>query len=322
MRGWGIAKRRSNLKEVETTPWLSHESVERYNSLFPILPDFVARYTVGLQPGDRVGLPDKHSLRLRRDILAALVADRLSIGIAYARRQYTKEDDQSRWLGLTDTIDNIYSEGRKYLGWYISFERDQIPEGDKSFRTHSINFFYRNLGSLDAAKRLADLGYLCEVANILRSALEQFAFCSKLSSLSGTEDFKSVRPVQSLNHFKSYVPAAGQLYGLMSKYTHFEYDHHTHFFTSGPDEIQTIRKGPVLRAYATHLLFITMVCVAKYILAAAPTQFSKVPKSILDIDTFIENVYLYSDDVCCMLPRDAVLASMDILLQDIVRKTA
>jgi hypothetical protein len=176
------------------------------------------------------------------------------------------------------------------------------------------------MGSLDAAKRLAELGYLCEVANILRSALEQFAFCSKLTSLSGTEELKTIKPIHSLNHFKKYVPGAGQLYGLMSKYTHFEYDHHTHFFTHGPDKIQTIQKGPVLRAYATHLLFITMACVGKYILAASPTQFRNVPKPVQDIHIFIENVYKYSDDVCCMLPLDEVLANMDILLQDIVRK--
>ena len=98
------------MEEVETTPWHSHESVERYNSLFPILPDFVANYTVGLERGDRVGLPDKHSLRLRKDILAVLVAEKLGIGLAYARRQYIKEDtDQCRWLGLTDKIDAVYS---------------------------------------------------------------------------------------------------------------------------------------------------------------------------------------------------------------------
>ena len=116
------------------------------------------------------------------------------------------------------------------------------------------------------------------------------------------------------------MPAAGQLYGLMSKYTHFEYDHHTHFFTHGPDTIETMQRGPILRAYSTHLLFITMVCVAKYILAAAPTQFSSIPKSIHDISIFIEDVYKYSDDVCRMLPLDAVLARMDILLQGIVKQ--
>jgi len=281
MRGSGIARRRSSLKENETTPWHSDESIELYNSLFPNLPEFVAHYTVGLKRGDKVGLPDKHSLRLRRDILAALVADKLSIGAAYAKRRYTEERDQSRWLGLTDKIDVIYNEGRKYLGWYISFEESQIPAGDDSFRGLSIQFFYRNLGSLDAAKRLAELGYLCEVANILRSALEQFAFCSKLSSLSGTEEFKAIRPIHSLNHFRKYVPAAGQLYGLMSKYTHFEYDHHTHFFTHGPDKIQTIQKGPVLRAYATHLLFITMACVGKYILERFPASLNRfLPKGV------------------------------------------
>jgi hypothetical protein len=308
------------LNENETTPWHSYESIELYNSLFPILPEFVAHYTVGLERGDKVGLPDKYSLRFRRDILAALVADKLSIGTAYAKRRYTEERDQSRWLGLTDKIDAIYDDGRKYFSWYISFERDQIPEGDESFRGLSTQFFYRSMGSLDAAKRLAELGYLCEVANILRSALEQFAFCSKLTSLSGTEELKTIKPIHSLNHFKKYVPGAGQLYGLMSKYTHFEYDHHTHFFTHGPDKIQTIQKGPVLRAYATHLLFITMACVGKYILAASPTQFRNVPKPVQDIHIFIENVYKYSDDVCCMLPLDEVLANMDILLQDIVRK--
>jgi hypothetical protein len=320
MRGSGIARRRNSLKERETTPWHSDERIELYNSLFPILPEFVAHYTVGLERGDKVGLPDKHSLRLRRDILAALIADKLDISTAYAKRRYTDERDQSRWLGLTDKIDDVYNEGRACFGWYISFERDQIPANDASFRGLSMQFFYRSMGSLDAAKRLAELGYLCEVANILRSTLEQFAFCSKLTSLIGTEELKTIKPIHSLNHFKKYVPAAGQLYGLMSKYTHFEYDHHTHFFTYGPDKVQTIQKGPILRAYATQLLFITMVCVAKYILAVSPTKFSSVPKYVQDTNFFIERVYKYSDDVCYMLPLDEILAKMDILLQDIVRK--
>lgn len=319
MRDWDIARRRSNLEEKATTPWHSYESIELYNSLFPILPDFVAHYTVGLERGDVVGLPDKHSLRFRRDIVAALVANNLSIGADYAKRRYTKDGDQSHWLGLTDKINRIYGDGRKYFGWYFSFESDQIPKGDESYRGLSTQFFYRSLGSLDAAKRLAELGYLCEVANILRSALEQFAFCSKLTSLHGTEDLKTIRPIHCLNHFKKHVPAAGHLYGLMSKYTHFEYDHHTHFFIVAPDKVQTLQKGPILRAYATHLLFITMACVGKYILAAAPTQFGNVPKSIQDIDFFIQDVYKYSDDVCCMLSLDEVLANMNILLQDIVR---
>jgi len=61
---------------------------------------------------------------------------------------------------------------------------------------------------------------------------------------------------------------------------------------------------------------------AESALAISPTQFSDIPKSIQDIDIFVQNVYKYSDDVCCMLPLDEVLANMDILLQDIVRKAS
>lgn len=252
-------------------------------------------------------------------MLAVLVADGLGISAAYAKRRYTEESDQSRWLGLTDTIDAIFDEGRKCLGWYVSNEYDQIPESDQSFRTHAVHFFYRNLGSLDAAKRLADLGYLCEVANILRSALEQFAYCSKLASLAGTENFQDIRPIQCINHLKSYVPAAGQLYGLMSRYTHFEYDHHTHFFTYSKVSIQTIQRGSILRAYSTHLLLLMMACTAKYVLAASAIQFEEIPETIQGLHAFVEKVDTYSDAVCRMLPRDIILANMDIMLQKIIK---
>lgn len=302
----------------ETTPWHSYEPIERYNSLFPTLPQFVAQHTVGLEYGDKIGLPDKYSLRLYRDILAALVADKLSISLDYAKRRYTKESDQSHWLGLTDRIDKIYDEGRNCFSWYVSFERDHPKDAD-SLRHLSAQFFYRSIGSLDAAKRLADLGYLFEVASILRSALEQFAFCSRLSSSKEGEDIRSIRPLHSLNHFKVYVPAAGRLYGLMSKYTHFEYDHHTHFFAQGPNEVQTIQKGPVLRAYSTHLLFMTMACVGAYIRAAARTQFERVRGPLREIDSFILSINKYSNYVCSLLPLDEILANMDILFQDVIR---
>jgi hypothetical protein len=166
------------------------------------------------------------------------------------------------------------------------------------------------------------LGYLCEVATILRSALEQFAFCSKLLELNESEDLKTVRPIQCLNHFKKFVPDSGKLYGLMSKYTHFEFDHHTHFFAYSPKGNQTIRQGAVLRAYATQLLFLTMACISKYILVASPAQFKDVPQSVSDIRIFIKNVVVFSDDVQSMLPLDEILAKMNILLQDIVREGA
>jgi hypothetical protein len=299
-------------------PWHSYEPIERYESLFPLLPNYVAHYTIGGKRLPRIGISNKYDLSFRRSLLAALLADRMQIGISYAEKTYAKDAVESRWLGLTDQIDSIFNEGRKYLDDYLAHGRDKVRSADDPSQDNlSWQFFFRTLGSLDAAKRLSELGYLCEVATILRSSIEQFAFCSKVLSLKPSEEAKSVRPIQCLNHFKKYVPSAGQLYGLLSKYTHFEFEHHTHFFTYSAKEIQTIQRGAVLRAYATQLLFLTMACVSKYISVASPDQFKEVPRSVQDIGIFIERLYAFSDDVCTMLPLDELLAKMDILLQGI-----
>jgi hypothetical protein len=181
-----------------------------------------------------------------------------------------------------------------------------------------MQFFFRNLAALDASKRLSELGYLCEVATILRSAVEQFALCAKLWSLSGSENLQSIRAIQSLNEFKKYAPSVGRLYGTLSKYTHFEYDHHTHFFIHSPKQISTIQRGSVLRAYATHLIFLTMACITGYVQKISKTQFHHLPISVQELASFIKLVDRYSDDVCLMLKHDTVLARMDMLLQDMI----
>jgi hypothetical protein len=152
-------------------PWHSYEPMERYESLFPLLPDYVAHYTIGGKRLPRIGLSNKSDLQFRKVILAALLAFRMQIGISYAEKRYATDPSVSRWLGLTDRIDQIYNEGRKYLDWYLSFGRDHNVSSDGSVRDLSWQFFYRSIGSLDAAKRLSELGYLCEVATILRSTL-------------------------------------------------------------------------------------------------------------------------------------------------------
>jgi hypothetical protein len=297
-------------------PWHSLEPVARYDSLFPLLPDFVAHYTIGGKRLPRIGLSSRIDLQFRNVLLAALLAGRMQIGISYAEKRYAKDPLETRWLGLTDRIDNIYKDGRKNFEKYLSFGRDQ---NDPSQDNLSWQFFFRTLGSLDAAKRLSELGYLCEVATILRSSLEQFAFCAKLLSTGPVADVTTIRPIQCLNHYKKFVPAAGQLYGLLSKYTHFEFDHHTHFFTHSPKEIQTLQRASVLRAYSTQLIFLTMACVSKYILVTTPVQFQKAPDSLRDIQVFINAVDTFSNEVCEMLALDELLAKMDMLLQDIVR---
>src|SRR6185436_15663046 len=111
----------------------------------------------------------------------------------------------------------------------------------------------------------------------------------------------------------------GHLYGILSKYTHFEYEHHTHFFTHSAAEIRTLQRDSVLRAYATHLLFITMACVSRSVLIFAHQRYEVVTESIQKLNSFINSVDKYSDEVCLMLPSDMPLAKFDTLLQAFVQ---
>ena len=290
----------------------------KYDSLFPLLPNYVAHYTVGGKIAPRIGIPDKHALHLLEDLKTVLIADNLGIGLSYAQKKYPSESTQSRWLGLTDRIDLLFKEGHDGFSWYISHGMD-TPKREGSLQDLSMQFFYRNIAAFDASKRLSELGYLCEVATILRSALEQFALCARLWEAPDDIDLRSINRKASFLTLKNLVPAIGELYGVLSKYAHFEYDHHTHFFAHSTAEISTLRTAPVLRAYATHLLFVTMAAIAAYVSKIAPTQFSSVPNSVLELNTFIEHVDKYSDEICSMLPMDSVLANFDILLQKLRR---
>ncbi|MDB5600192.1 MAG: hypothetical protein JWN71_2236 [Xanthobacteraceae bacterium] len=288
--------------------------MERYEALFPVLPDYVAHYTVGGKYTPRIGLPNKQALGLTKKILAAIISSQTGIAATYAEKRYGSDPTESRWLGLTDRIDDLFNYGQKRLNSYISAGME-MPKKKGSYQDLSMQFFYRNLAAFDASKRLAELGYLCEVAAILRAALEQFAFSAHLWNCSGEEYLKKLRPLHAIGPFKQSVPASGELYGLLSKYIHFEYDHHTHFFAFSESEIFTVQRGAVLRSYATHLLFVTMCCVAKYVIQAAPKQFEQAPTTTSELEIFLKQTESYFQTVSAALSQDRVLDRLHVLLR-------
>ena len=79
-----------------------------------------------------------------------------------------------------------------------------------------------------------------------------------------------------------------------------------------------MQRGAVLRAYATHLVFLTMACISKYVLQVSSKQFATVPTSVQELSDFVQQVNQYSDDVCLILKGDSVLAQLDILLQELL----
>jgi hypothetical protein len=305
------------VKNEYDRPWNSTEPVDSYRKWFPVFPNYSAFDTVGLDE-EAIGLPKIATLDLKKKVLAAAIAAKLRISLSYAEKRYVAGfDDISpmRDPGLSRTIDNLFDQGYSRFCTYIDALKENCGEGSETLEDLSNQFFYRNMVGLDAAKRLSELGYLCEVAVVLRSLVEQFAFAAKLRTLPVETNLKKVKPVQCLNYLKSVEGTAGNLYGLLSKYTHFEYDHHTHFFARSPEAIFTIQKDSVLRAYSTHLIFLTMLSMAGYVVSIAPTQFRKTPQEVTELGEFIQGVAKYSRQVRDLFPSDLVLAQFNDAIQ-------
>jgi hypothetical protein len=212
-------------------PWNSAEPSDSYRKWFPVFPDYSAFDIVGLD-GEAIGLPKITTLGLKKKVLAAAIANKLGISLSYAEKRYVGESAISapRDLGLSREIDDLFDQGPSQFCSYIDALKENFVKESELLDDLANQFFYRNIAGLDAAKKLSELGYLCEVAVILRSLIEQFAFAAKLRTLPVETELAKVKPVQCLNYLKSIEESAGRLYGLLSKYTHFEYDHHTHFF--------------------------------------------------------------------------------------------
>ena len=290
-------------------PWNSSEATEHYRKWFPVFVNYAAFDTVGFGE-EAIGLPKHVTLELKKKILAAAIANKLGISLSYAEKRYVgdREIQAPRHIGLSYKIDMLFTRGHSSFCAYIDGLKENFDEATQTIDGLSNEFFYRNIAGLDAAKTLADLGYLCEAAVVLRSLLEQFAFAAKLRTLPLSTDLESVRPLHCLNYLKSVEKSSGKIYGLLSKYTHFEFDHHTHFFGRSPDAVFTIQKDSVLRAYATHLLFLTMLSMANYVSVVGPTQFREPHKAVAELKGFAIDVAGYSQEVCNLFPTDRVLA--------------
>lgn len=303
-------------------PWNSTESAETYRKWFPVFIDHSTFDLIGLDE-DAIGLPQSATPDLKRKIIAAAVAHKLRISLSYAEKRYVQDEEirQAREPGLSRKINNLFQLGNSGLCSYVEALQDNYNEEASTLDDLSNQFFYRNMAGLEAAKKLSDLGYLCEVAVILRSLLEQFAFAAKVRTLPRETDLEKVKAIECLNFLKSIESSAGRLYGLLSKYTHFEFDHHTHFFSRSPEAIFTIQKDSVLRAYSIHLIFLTMLSMSRYVCSVASTQFSILPNSVSDLGEFNRGVGEYSQQVSGLFPSDTVLSSFNSTTATLTRET-
>jgi hypothetical protein len=142
---------------------------------------------------------------------------------------------------------------------FLTSERPELlPQHE--LVAHAELFLLRSLSSFRASRYLINLGFFSEPLTILRSALEQLAWCDSVGVRLDERQFKNPQPSKCLATFKQRLSGAGQLYGILSDYSHMEFEAQKHFVTL--DE-----KRPGVMQQSTEFKFFGLIVYALLIIA-------------------------------------------------------
>ncbi|MGY4258553.1 hypothetical protein ACVI1L_005621 [Bradyrhizobium sp. USDA 4516] len=142
-------------------PWNSRETTEHYRRWFPVFVNHPVFDTVGFKE-EAIGLSKHATLSLKKKVLAAAIADKLGISLNYAEKRYVgdKEIAPPREVGLSHRIDRTFERGYSNFCLYIEALMENFDSSSSTLDDLANQFFYRNVAGFDAAKTLAELGYV------------------------------------------------------------------------------------------------------------------------------------------------------------------
>ena len=113
------------------------------------------------------------------------------------------------------------------LDRYKSFH----PRSDTTLQTVVFDqAFYRAFGTLKTVVYLARRGLLYETALVARGFIEQVAWARQAGDCVSEDELFKLSIHRSVTALKSIYPTAGQIYGRLSKLSHFDATTHSNFY--------------------------------------------------------------------------------------------
>jgi hypothetical protein len=91
--------------------------------------------------------------------------------------------------------------------------------------------------SIKMALMIANRGAIFECSSLVRSILEQLAWCHAIQNIDDITAIQKLSATNAMTNFKDVFSSAGKFYGWLSKYAHWAYDSHAQFFTADSDKI-------------------------------------------------------------------------------------
>lgn len=230
---------------------------------------------------------------LKERLAAAYISNNLGIGMDYAKRHYmsgvTYPGEKYR---LDERFEGMFTET---INWVEAGYNFQKPADSKDQDFFYYFGFRKGLGSLEAAHTIAQQGYLSEPLVLCRSAIESISWCNSVSLLpDGAEPLK-LTTTRSISLATIAEPVIGRLYGISSKFAHWNPETHLPFLKLDEGGPQIIMRAI---GHKVSALVFLMCCLSLYVSSFHRHMTRYYPGKILDrFEEILNNLNLLASDI-------------------------
>jgi hypothetical protein len=204
-----------------------------------------------------VGMSRRSPPEFRRRILAALVSYKLRLkSIDYTLKQYV---DSSLYESEDISVGEATSDYLRDSTAALMQELYKLHTGHPTFGVLGAELtLYRLPHALDSARLLANRGLLLEVLPILRLCLEMMAWASVAFRLQDEEKIVALRAQSCMSEVKRFYQTAGNIYGYLSKFSHWGHVVHGEFLSIADDGVAVVNASVRYRAMSLGLCLVIL----------------------------------------------------------------
>jgi hypothetical protein len=208
------------MSEDERADWINQ---------FPIQSAADLDCVISQDRGVPIGMMRSSPAEFKRRVLAAGISYQLRLrSIDYTLKQYVAphqyEDEE---MSLGDVSSDFIKGSMKTLK---SGLKDLHSQREFIFGVFGAEItLFKFPETLDLARMLANRGLLLEVLPILRLCLEMISWSAVAFFLEDETVVRRLRAQSCISRIKPIYASAGQIYGHLSKFTHWEHAIHSHF---------------------------------------------------------------------------------------------
>jgi hypothetical protein len=204
-----------------------------------------------------VGMSRRSPPEFRRRILAALISYKLQLkSIDYTLKQYV---EASLYENEDVSVGEATSDYLRDSAAALMQELYKLHTKHPTFGVLGAELtLYRLPHALDSARLLANRGLLLEVLPILRLCLEMMAWANVAFRMKDEEKIVALRAQSCMSEVKRFYRTAGNIYGYLSKFSHWGHVVHGEFLNIGDDGVAVVNASIRYRAMSLALCLVIL----------------------------------------------------------------